>query len=204
MIVSLVMIVIMIGLLSVVAQGLSGILASTIHVQKAATEVMLEKLWVDAIQRSLRQPGPNEGFMAPIGSDLVDPFMTVIGHGFPLGLGAPLNNVMGLPVHYCALSYEAASGTDVIAVLQPGLSYQIESMTINGVRYAHRTTLIPGLQRNSPNIVAFVISPKRAYNALSCNNIAYDAGSGIYSAPGFDAKVLPVFAPQVFPTIPAI
>jgi hypothetical protein len=193
------LILVMIAMLVVIAQSVGSVVYSSSQIQRINHELMLEKLWIDAIERKLVQPSPTEPFMAPVGVDLLDITLNPIGHGFPSGIGAPLANAWNQPIHYCALSAALSGAPDTVVTLRTGLTYGVETIGFNGLRYAYKTTSIPSMEKATPSIVAFVISPRSQGAGLSCDDIRYNALTGIHSVPGADAKVIPIIAPVVVP-----
>lgn len=202
MILILILAILLIAMVSVVAQSFVGLYASANHLDQVQQEQRLTRLWEDAVTQTLVKAGPNGEYLAPLGQSLEDHQGTVIGHGLPSQVVAPSQNSLGHTVRYCALGHE-----DVLNPGDAGLysvtlnashNYSVETISINGNPYVFRGDAVPGLMRHSHNVVAFVVSPGDANATISCAGIQYDSQTGEYFIPSVAAKVIPILAPHVF------
>lgn len=202
MILILILAILLIAMVSVVAQSFVSLYASANHLEDIQQEQRLSRIWEDAVMQSLVMAGPNGEYLAPLGEDIKNSEGTVIGHGLPSQLVAPKQNALGHVIHYCALGHE-----DVLNPADAGLyyvtlnnaqSYAVETISINGEPYVFRGDAVPGLTRHSHNVVAFVVSPSNGDSNISCSGIQYDGSKGEYFIPGAGAKIIPILAPHVF------
>jgi len=202
MILILILAILLIAMVSVVAQSFVGLYASANHLDQVQQEQRLARVWEDAIQQQLVKAGPNAEYIAPLGEPIENTLGVVIGHGLPDQVNAPRQNSKGFRIRYCALGHE-----DVLNPGDPGLhtvtlnaaqQYSVELISINGQPYVFRGTNVPGLSRHSHNVVAFVISPGVENESLSCAGIQYNVQTGEYFIANAAAKVIPILAPHVF------
>lgn len=202
MILILILAILLIAMVSVVAQSFVGLYASANYLDQIQQEQRLSRVWEDAVIQTLVKAGPNGEYIAPLGEPIQDAQGTVIGHGLPGQVLGPRQNSMGHTVRYCALGHE-----DVLNPGDAGLypvtlnttqSYPVETISINGNPYVFRGDAVPGLIRHSHNVVAFVISPNAVNATISCAGIQYDSQTGEYFIPSVAAKVIPILAPHVF------
>ena len=202
MILILILAILLIAMISVVAQSFVGLYASANHLDQIQQEQRLTRLWEDALQQNLVKAGPNGEYIAPLGQPIENNLGVVIGHGLPDPINAPRQNSKGLDIRYCALGHEPVlnptdpGNHDVI--LNATQQYSVELISINGKPYVFRGTDVPGLIRHSHNVVAFVISPGVNNETLSCAGIQYDNQTGEYFIANAAAKVIPILAPHVF------
>lgn len=186
---------ILIAMIAVAAQGLSGMYSVLNDLELAQQERQIEMLWESSISSRLTQAGPQGEFIAPLGSLLKDASGNVTGHGLPEGLAGPKLNSRGYAPLYCALgreSVESTGGSSEI-ILSPERSYAVQTVTIGSERYVTRSSAIPDMERGSTSIIAFIISPLEQTSNLSCADIRYNGVTGLHSVPGVRARVVPIY-----------
>jgi hypothetical protein len=202
MILILILAILLIAMVSVVAQSFVSLYASAHHLEGIQQEQRLSRIWEDAVMQILVKAGPNGEYLAPLGQDIKDPQGIVIGHGLPGMVTAPKQNGLGHTVRYCALGHEDVLNPEDAGLysvtLNPSQNYPVETISINGDPYVFRGDGVPGLVRHSHNVVAFIISPTSADSNISCAGIQYDAVKGEYFIEGAGARVVPILAPHVF------
>lgn len=185
---------ILIGMLAVAANSLTGLYGSLSDVSAMSRERQIEMLWESGISAMLIQAGSNAEYIAPLGEPLKDEQGLVIGQTLPTSVSGPRLNTKGFAPRYCALGRAPLSGAaSKQIVLSKDLSYGVETVTAAGVEYVARSETIKGLQRGSTSVVGFIISPFEASESLSCAQITYDTDRGVYSTPGLNTRVIPLF-----------
>jgi hypothetical protein len=202
MILILIMAILLIALVSVVAQSFVSLYVSANHVEQNQHEQRLGRLWEQAILSQLVKAGPNGEYIAPLGADLLGAGNVVIGHTLPDFIKAPKLNSIGIPVRYCPLGHEdipsVGAGALTSISLTASMSYSAETLSVNGYPYVYTGSNVPGLIRHSNDVVGFVISPYTASESISCAGIQYEQETGRYFIPDIDAQVISILAPHVF------
>ncbi|AYG47617.1 hypothetical protein DV532_25295 (plasmid) [Pseudomonas sp. Leaf58] len=186
---------ILIAMLAVAAQSLSGMYSVLNDLEVARQERQVEMLWEASLSSLLVQAGPNGEFVAPLGAALTDVNGVVIGQGLPSAVTGPKVNARGYNPLYCALGRADLDGigdTQDIT-LEPGLSYTVQTVTVGTQAYVTRSSAISAMERGSTSIAAFIISPFEAVDRLSCADIRYDQVTGQHTVAGIRAKVIPIF-----------
>ena len=185
---------ILIAMVAVAAQSLAGMYSVMNDLELAQQERQVEMLWESSLSSLLVQAGPAGEYIAPIGSQLTDANGTVVAQGLPDAVTGPKVNSRGYSPLYCALGRSGLSSDASTAVtLESGISYSVQTVTVGSLTYVSRSSEVPGLERGSTSIVAFIISPLEKADDLSCSDIRYDQVSGLHSIPGVKARVIPIF-----------
>lgn len=201
MITLLIICVLAIGLVTVLAQAVMGLYGSLGTIATSQHESRLADLWSDAIKSQLVPFGPNSKFIAPLGAEVRGYGRPV--HGLPEHLPVPHQNSMGLPVHYCAMGYDATPEqvqglNEAVIALSEVSSYRAYISEHDGKQYVFSGNPGYGMTKASENIVAFIVSPLELAFQKSCSDIRYDAASGRHFIPNSMSRVIPVYAPHVF------
>lgn len=185
---------ILIGLLAITANSLSGMYAAMNDLSSASRERQIDMIWESGISGLMVQAGPSGEYVAPIGAPLTDAAGSLIGHTLPSATPGPRLNTKGYAPRYCALGRQGLSGGASQSVTLSGdTSYAIETTQVAGVEYVTRSEDIPGMQRGSTSVLGFIISPLERSDTLSCANISYDSQSGSYSTPGVNSRVIALY-----------
>ncbi len=202
MILILIMAILLIALISVVAQSFVSLYVSANHVEQNQQEQRLSHLWEQAVLSQLVKAGPNGEYIAPLGVDLLNQSNAVIGHTLPDFIRAPKLNSQGIAVRYCPLGHEDIPSTGAGSLtsihLTASSTYSVETLSVNGNAYVYTGNGVPGIFRHSDNVVAFIISPYVASETISCTGIQYEQETGRYYIPDIDADVISILAPHVF------
>jgi hypothetical protein len=187
---------VLIAMIAVAAQSLSGMYSVLNDLEVARQERQVDMLWESGVSSLLVQAGPQGEFIAPAGTPLTDSSGSVVAQGLPDALAGPRVNSRGYSPLYCALGRsELADGEPKsTVVLEAGISYSVQNVKIGSITYVRRSSAIPGLQRGSSSIAAFIISPLEPAENLSCADIRYDQVTGLHSIPGIKARIVPIFA----------
>lgn len=186
---------ILIAMLAVAAQSLSGMYSVINDLEVTRQERQVEMLWESSLSSLLVQAGPNGEFVAPLGTVLADTNGVVIAHGLPDAVTGPRVNARGYTPLYCALGragLDGVSDTQDIT-LEKGVSYTVQSVSVGPNAYVARSSTIPAMERGSTSIAAFIISPFEKVAGLSCADIRYDPVAGVHTIAGIRAKVIPIF-----------
>lgn len=186
---------ILIGMVAVAALGLSGMYSVINDLDSAQQERQIEMLWESSVSSLLVQAGPQGEYVAPLGSPLVEGSSGVTAQGLPGEVVGPKVNSRGYSPLYCALGRAGLTGLAPVTnvTLEPGISYDVETLTVGNVQYVTRSSDIPGMERGSTSILAFIISPLEKASGISCADIRYDQVSGHHSIPNLKARIIPIY-----------
>lgn len=186
---------ILIGMIAVAAQGLSSMYSVINDLDSAQQERQIEMLWESSVSSLLAQAGPQGEYIAPLGSPLVEGGSGVTAQGLPANVSGPRVNSRGYSPLYCALGRASLNGVAPVTnvILEPGISYDVETLAVGNVEYVTRSSDIPGMERGSTSIVAFIISPLEKSTGISCADIRYDQASGHHSIPNLKARIIAIY-----------
>lgn len=186
---------ILIAMLAVAAQSLSGMYSVLNDLEVARQERQVEMLWESSLSSLLVQAGPSGEFVAPLGAALADANGVVIAHGLPDAVTGPKVNARGYTPLYCALGRAGLDGIGATQdiTLEQGVGYTVQTVAVGPNAYVARSSSIPAMERGSTSIAAFIISPFEKVDQLSCADIRYDPVAGAHNLAGIRAKVIPIF-----------